>query len=340
MIGPTYRPKKGITEKLQWTLDPRSDYPYGIGIDPDVADGLQRVFQQYDLIWFFRLRAAEVFPNAIWPRSVVDIDDLPTTYEQAALLAAKGPRESFKISRRLFAWKRRERLLGDRFTVLSVCSEEDRQYLCQFSPKASVHVIPNGFTTPARKPKRCLAVPPRIGFIGLFDFLPNRDGISWFIDNCWPSIKSRVPQVKLRLIGEDKGGWLNYFGPDVDRLGWLANTSDEMKTWSAMVVPIRIGAGTRIKIAHGFSEGCPVVSTTFGAYGYGAVDGREIYLADSPSDFANACIRAICDPESASRVSETAWRMFLKQWTWDSIRPRVWLATEECLRKSNIFVGA
>lgn len=339
-ISTSHKPTKGIVEKLRWTMDPNGDYPYGIRVDPGEAERLQGVFQQYDLIWFFRLRAAEAFPNTIWPKSVVDIDDLPTTYEQAALQAANGPGERFTVARRLFTWKRRERLLGDRFTVLSVCSEDDRQYLRQLSPKACVHVIPNGFTKPARKPERCPALPPRLGFIGLFDFLPNRDGILWFIHNCWPSIKREIPDVRLRLIGEDKGGWLNHFGPDIDRLGWLANTSDEMKTWSAMVVPVRIGAGTRIKIAHGFSEKCPVVSTTFGAYGYGAVNGREMYLADSSADFAHACIQTICNPESACRVAEAAWLLFLKQWTWESIRPKVWSATEECLRKSDILARA
>src|SRR5208282_5739789 len=97
-----------------------------------------------------------------------------------------------------------------------------------------------------------------------------------------------------------------------------------------------VGAGTRIKIAHGFSQGCPIVSTTFGAYGYGAVNGREMFLADRPEDFADACIRAISEPDAAARMADAAWRMFLEKWTWESIRPRIWATAEECLQKSSL----
>ena len=80
-------------------------------------------------------------------------------------------------------------------------------------------------------------------------------------------------------------------------------------------------AGTRIKIAHGFSQKCPIVSTSLGAYGYELADGREIYLADSAEAFANACIRTIREPDKAAQMAERAWRQFLEKWTWDSIRP-------------------
>ncbi len=334
------RPKKGLVEKIKWTLDPYADYPHGCGVG---RDGMRRVLDsldKFDLIWFFRLRSPEMFPNANWRRSVVDIDDLPTTYERAALRAGGGPRQRLSAMRRMFSWQRRERLLGNRFTVLTVCSEEDRRYLKKIGVMAPVHVIPNGFERPRGEPVCSPAAPPRIGFIGLFDFFPNRDGIGWFVSQCWPLIKRRAPDARLRLVGQDREGFLKPFGPDIDRLGWLENTSDEIKTWSAMVVPIRVGAGTRVKIAHGFSQRCPIVSTTFGAYGYGAVNGREMYLADSAEAFANACIQAIFEPESAAQMAERAWRQFLEKWTWDSIRPLVWAAAEDCLRRPLANVNA
>jgi glycosyltransferase involved in cell wall biosynthesis len=326
--------RKGMFQKLQWTFDPRSDYPYGSCVDLDIWHRHRNDFEKYDLIWFFKLRAAEMFPNTIWPRSVLDIDDLPTTYESATLQTERGARERLMALRSLFSWRRREALLGKRFTVLSVCSEEDRQYLQALDPVTPIHVIPNGFARPLQRPSRCPSAPPRLGFVGLLDFFPNRDGLQWFVNRCWPSIKRRIPNARFRLIGRDSSGTFDSLHGDIDRLGWLDDTSEEIKTWSVMVVPIRVGAGTRIKIAHGFSQGCPIVSTTFGAYGYGAVNGREMYLADRPEDFADACIRAISEPDAAARMADAAWRMFLEKWTWESIRPRIWATAEECLQKS------
>jgi hypothetical protein len=107
-----------------------------------------------------------------------------------------------------------------------------------------------------------------------------------------------------------------------------------------MVVPLRVGAGTRIKIAHGFSQKCPVVSTTLGAYGYGAVDGEEMRIADSAEAFSAACVQAIREPEKTAQMADRAWRQFLDKWTWEAIRPQVWAAAEDCLReKGAVYSG-
>jgi glycosyltransferase involved in cell wall biosynthesis len=326
----------GLIEKLKWTFNPKADYPNGRGVAGDAMRRVLSTLNTFDLIWFFRLRSADTFPNATWRRSVVDIDDLPSTYEQAALKVGEGARKRLAASRRLYSWRRREKLLGDRFSVLTVCSEDDRQYLRQSGITVPIHVIPNGFEVPHAEQIRHPTAEPRIGFIGLFDFFPNRDGISWFVKKCWPRIKRNLPNTRLRLIGRDSDRFLESFGPDIDRLGWLLNPSEEIKTWSAMVVPIRVGAGTRIKIAQGFSEKCPIVSTTLGARGYGAIDGHEMYLADSHEAFSDACIKAIREPEETARMAERAWRQFLDNWTWDAIRKQVWDAAEDCLRKTNV----
>jgi polysaccharide biosynthesis protein PslH len=327
------QPNTGLIDKVRWTFDPRIDYPHGYGVQRDAMRRVLNSLNQFDLVWFSRLRSSELFPNASWRCSVVDVDDLPSRYERAALQGEGTPLHRLLALRALFTWRRREKLLGDRFTVLTVCSDEDKQYLRLIGVSGPIHVIPNGFDKPRTEPLRSAVVQPRIGFIGLFDFFPNRDGIQWFVKKCWPYIKREVPDARLRLVGQDSDGFLKSFGPDIDRLGWLANPSDEINSWSAMAVPIRVGAGTRIKIAQGFSQRCPIVSTTLGAYGYGAVDGREMYLADSPEAFSNACISVIREPEKAVQMAERAWRQFLEKWTWDAIRPQVWAAAEDCLRR-------
>jgi polysaccharide biosynthesis protein PslH len=334
------RPKKGLMEKAKWTLDPRSDYPNGCGVAAGDADRVLRSVSAFDLIWFNTLRAADMFPNAAWPCSVVDVDDVPSTYERAALETQGGLRERLLAARRVFSWKRREKLLGKRFTVLAVCSQPDRQYLTRMGVKAPIHVIPNGFDIPCAEPVHCPVAPPRIGFIGNFGHFPNREGIIWFADRCWPQIKHDVSEARLRLIGSGSDGPMKPRGPDIDGCGWLANVNDEIQTWSAMIVPVRVGAGTRVKIAQGFSQKCPVVSTSLGAYGYEAVDGQEIYIGDDSREFSNACIKAIREPANASQMAERAWLQFLKRWTWNAVRPPVWEAVEECLGRSGRGVAA
>ena len=327
------RSDKGLARKIRWILDPRIDYPHGCGLDNEaVRCNLSRI-GEFDVVWFFKLRTANMFPYAPWVRSVVDIDDLPSTYQRASLSKMSSLTERFRTLTSLHSWKRRERALGERFTVLSVCSEGDRQYLKSLGVKTPIHVIPNGFEKPVEEPIRSpMAAPPRIGFIGLYDYIANREGVEWFITKCWSRIKREIPNARFRLVGQGSDGALKPCAPDVDALGFVANPNDEIATWAAMIVPIRLGAGTRVKIAYGFGRKCPVISTSLGAYGYDPVDGRELYLADSAVGFANACIKAIRHPERAAQMAERAWKLFLEKWTWDSIEPHIWAATEECMR--------
>jgi glycosyltransferase involved in cell wall biosynthesis len=326
------RPNEGLVEKISWMLNPRRSYPNGCSIASGALRNVVRHIREFDLTWFFQLRSPDAFPNAVWPRSVVDIDNLPSMYERATLESGVGARELLLASRRLVSWRRREKLLGERFDVLAVCGEEDRNYLKRLGIRVPIHVIPNGFSCPATPPVRNPATPPRIGFIGLFGYPPNLEGVRWFVNKCWPHIKHELPTARLRLIGRDSDGALKPSGADIDGLGWLANTSDEISTWSAMVVPLRVGAGTRVKIAHAFSEKCPIISTTLGARGYEAVNGRQMFLADSAGEFSDACIKVIREPGNAAQMAERAWQEFVTKWTWEAIAPRVWSAAEVCLR--------
>jgi glycosyltransferase involved in cell wall biosynthesis len=197
---------------------------------------------------------------------------------------------------------------------------------------APLHVIPNAFAKASSEPVRCPAVPPRVGFIGLLEHFPNRDGIQWFASRCWPKIKREFPNARLRLVGIGSDGPGKPDAVDVDGLGWLADPENEISTWSAMVVPIRIGGGTRVKVAEAFARKCPIVSTPLGAYGYEVRDGHNMFIGDCPESFADACIRTLREPERAAEMADRAWRESLDKWTWDAIRPRVFAAAEDCLR--------
>jgi glycosyltransferase involved in cell wall biosynthesis len=320
-------------DQVKWTIDPRKSFPHGCGVNQEATDYVLRRLPEFDLVWFFKLRSPDMFPNGSWPRSVVDIDDLPSLYERAALRAGGAPGEQLKALRRMVCWRRREKLMSSRFTILSVCSEEDKDYLTHLGASVPIHVLPNGFEMPKAEPIHRPATPPRIGFIGLFDYFPNRDAMEWFAAKCWPDIKRQVPNARMRLIGQGSEVFSRNIGPDVDGLGWLVDPAEEISTWSAMVVPIRVGAGTRVKIAYGYSQKCPIVSTSFGAWGYKAVDGDEMFLADSPEEFSNACVKLIREPETGKKMAERAWQKFLSSWTWESIHPAVWATAEDCLRR-------
>jgi len=323
-----------LLKKLRWILDPRVPYPHGFGVDTHSEAVVSRILQDYHLIWFSKLRTANLFRRWAWPRSIIDVDDVPSTFERSVLQNGGSAGTKLLSAIRLFSWRRRESLLGERFSVIAVCSEADEKYLNLLRVHAPIHVIPNGSEKPLREPVRNPADPPRIGFVGFMDYYPNIEGLQWFLGRCWPAIKRDLPNVKLRLAGKGSDGQQIPKAHDVEGLGWVSTLADEISTWSLMIVPIRLGAGTRGKIAEGFGRKCPIVSTSLGAFGYEVQNGEEVFLADSAEDFSAACIRAIRNPLESEAMAEKAYGKFLLHWTWEAISPQIWAAAENCLRRS------
>ena len=325
------RLNRGLIQRFQWAFDPHFLNVHGCVADAADRERLLNRLSDFDLLWVLNSRTPNILSQWHWPRSVLDLDDLPSTFQRTVWQNGAGLKEKLKAGIQMRLSQRRERCWKDRFSVLSVCSEADRRHL---GGGEHVHVIPNGFERPFQEPRPNPLDPPRIGFIGLYSYLPNLESMKWFVRECWPLVKRQIPDARLRLVGKDTDGSLKPNVPDVDALGYVADAASEIATWSAMIVPVIHGAGTRVKIADAFSRRCPVISTRLGAYGYDVRHGRELLLADAPKDFAAACVSLIRDRADASAMAERAYAAFLEKWTWDAIAPRVWAAAEDALRLS------
>ena len=333
------RPVKVVPEKtfgklahrLRHECDPAymATDPYAIG-EPDRA-ALQELIQQHDLVWVHTIRTAHWFRIYRWPHSVLDVDDLPSRAYESAAQSGSSPVRRLADLRMAWIWRRRERTFQERFDALTVCSEEDQQYL---GGQDRIHVIPNCSHVFAER-RRIAQEIPKIGFIGNCTFLPNEEGVKWFMRDVWPAIKREFPSAQLRLVGRGSEGYLTKLGPDVIGLGWLEDPGDEIASWSVMIVPIKVGAGTRVKVAEGFARKCPVVATTIGAFGYDVCHGEEILLADRAGDFASACLLLLSDSKLGEALSERAYKRFLERWTWDLFENTVNTVIQECLARSN-----
>lgn len=292
------------------------------------APAVRRLFEPGDLIWAFGLKAVACLGlDGRAHRTFLDVDDIPSQ-----LLALERPHLNGRLQRLMYRakvaqWRLRERRLTESYAGIGVCSEADRQYL---GAHPSIHVIPNGFSPPAAEPVRRRGLPHRIGFIGNIRYEPNAQGVNWFIRDVWPRVKAAVPDARLRVVGNGNRK-ITASGPDVDLLGYVDDPTDEIASWSMLVVPIRVGGGTRIKIAEAFSRKCPVVSTPLGAYGHEVVHGRELLLAETAADFADQCLHIIARPEEARQRADAAHAKFMREMTWDVTARRVDAAVRAAL---------
>lgn len=326
-IEPT--PDAGVTERIRRWTNPRFMNVHGC-----VANGLDRAalldrMPEFALIWVLNSRTPNNLRQWRWPRAVLDLDDIPSTFHDSVRRTAPTAGGRWKAALQSRMSQRREALWKGRFDTLCVCSESDRNHL---GGGPQIHVVPNGFARPDKEPVHSPAQPPRIGFIGLLSYMPNLEGVRWFVRDCWPLIRKEIPDARLRLVGKETDGSLKPEGPAIDALGFVADPSAEIATWSAMIIPVRQGAGTRVKVAEAFSRKCPVVSTALGAYGYDVTDGIELCLADKPQAFVDHCVSLAREPKVGDAMAKRAWTRFLQNWTWDAITHKVRAAAEHSLR--------
>lgn len=321
------KPVRGFLQQLRLDIDPRYLNTHdGVVIQEDVAR-VQELARSHDVTWIHTLRSANYFNIFKWERSVLDIDDFYSHFHFTAASRAPTLRRRLSLTRRALQWKRRECDLLNRFDLITVCSDDDAARI----PKQDrVQVIPNGFDDPPPVPRDKESL--RLGFIGRLHYLPNRNGVQWFLDEVWPMIKSTVPEAEFRVVG--KGGdeaWNKISGVHV--LGYVDDTATEIASWAGMVVPFLIGGGTAVKVAEAFARSCPVVSTTVGAFGYDVRHDRELLIADTPDDFAEGCVRLLTSEEDRHRLAAAARAFFASNLNWDALAPRVEAAIQRVLAR-------
>lgn len=314
-----YTDKPSIAHRVRRQLDARFLNIDGVQISPEERDKLNELISRHDMVWVHTAKVANATGIWHWPKSILDIDDISSEFSKTYVANSAGLVEKLRNLNQSILWHRQEHHLHSRFDALCVCSEPDRLKL---PSSDKIFVIPNGFNALDKVPMRRPTVPPRIGFVGLFHYPPNRDGARWFVDNVWPNILGHFPAAQLRLAG-DGGKEVAWNKPNIDALGFVPNIAAEMATWSLMVAPVFAGAGTRVKIADAFSGKCPVVSTRLGAYGYPVRDGRELFIADDPREFLAKCLRILERPAVGEALAENAWKNFGEKGTWNSHAGRI-----------------
>lgn len=146
-------------------------------------------------------------------------------------------------------------------------------------------------------------------YIGTMNWFPNAQGLVWFIDEALPLIREKRPGTGMVIVGSGqpaphlleacKSHNVKFVGFQKDDVAFFHRSK-------VFVVPLWIGAGARVKILTAWAAGIPVVSTTFGAEGLGAVDGNNIRLADDPAAFAEAVLGLLGDPGERERISRNA----------------------------------
>jgi glycosyltransferase involved in cell wall biosynthesis len=129
--------------------------------------------------------------------------------------------------------------------------------------------------------------PLSLSFIGSLDWMPNQDGLRWFLEAVWkPLLVSAFPELTFHIAGRTAPRWLRELRMErVHFHGEVPSAPDFLNQHSIMVVPLLSGGGMRAKILEGMAVGKVVLSTRIGMEGIEARHAEECLLADAPEDF-------------------------------------------------------
>jgi glycosyltransferase involved in cell wall biosynthesis len=149
------------------------------------------------------------------------------------------------------------------------------------------------------------AEPYTIGFFGSFDWEANIDAVFYFVEEILPLIRQQLPQVRFVVAGRAAPNRIRNLGSQgsIEFVGEVDNMFSVVQRLTMIAVPLRVGAGTRLKILEAMAWGKPIVATSVGVEGIEYIAGEEIILADTADSFAEATAALLNDPASQYRLA-------------------------------------
>lgn len=219
----------------------------------------------------------------------------------------------------------------------------DSAIIGERAPRVTVLEVPNGVAVVPRAPD----APARHGapcilFVGTLNYLPNEDGLVWFLDLVLPRIHARVSGVSMMIVGHRPTRRIQArLSPGIELHQSPKSLADFYRRATVSVAPLRAGSGSRHKILEALAYGVPVVTTRIGAEGLALDAGSHYVRADSPEEFASGVVGALTDPQHGSAQTRRALPVILERYSWEVIgrRASVGLAALARSRRPPAFSG-
>ena len=160
---------------------------------------------------------------------------------------------------------------------------------------------------------------------------PNTDGVIYFIKEVLPRIRAAHPDVHLNVVGMNPPESIKSLAnSQIEVTDVVEDPRPYFDSATVVVVPLRVGGGTRFKIVEAMAKGKAIVSTRVGAEGIEAEHGKEFLLADNAETFAREVRRLLSDPEFAKRLGRAGRQLAEQRYGWDTAVRRL----EKFLRRA------
>lgn len=190
---------------------------------------------------------------------------------------------------------------------IACITKEDAAWFKKQNLNKPVEVFPFGIDQSTMTTNPAITDHPSVFHIGSMDWLPNTEGIKWFLENAWTKISVQHPGLKLYLAGRNMPGWLKELKiKNVIIEGEVVDAYAFINSKSMMIVPLLSGGGMRVKIIEGMALGKTIISTAIGAEGIEYTNNKNILIADTATAFAETIDKCITDKNFFDTVGNNA----------------------------------
>jgi glycosyltransferase involved in cell wall biosynthesis len=312
-----------------------SPLPYSVATHTSAA--LRRAIQGLAARPLFDLWHCEWTPYAHVLRAVQGAPWLVVAHNVESLIWQRyretetHPLKRWYIGRQWRKFARFERwALSAAQRAVAVSSEDATRMRVDFGAKR-VAIVENGVDTSYFQRTGEDRVPGQMVFLGSLDWRPNLDAVRLLLERIFPEVRKREPAARLCVVGRHPPEWLyreTILRPGVELHADLPDVRPFLTQSSVMVVPLRIGGGSRLKILEALACGLPVVSTRVGAEGLCLTPGEHLEVVDGVEQMAEALVRCLRDPNRACAMAEAGRRVVSQRYDWQALADkleRVWL---------------
>ncbi|RYD77481.1 MAG: glycosyltransferase [Sphingobacteriales bacterium] len=204
----------------------------------------------------------------------------------------------------------------NKFDAIVPITEHDAQTFRELGCKIPIHVSPTGLDLDEYKIEKAATEFPSVFHLGALDWMPNIQGLDWFIQQVWPKIHTKYPEIKFYIAGRHMPSSFKMLQvAGVEIVGEVDNAKVFMNSKAIMVVPLLSGSGMRIKIIEGMALAITIVSTSIGAEGIEVENGINILIANDADDFADAVLRCINDRNFCENLGENAQKLVEEEYS-------------------------
>jgi len=295
------------------------------------------IHERIDLIHVDLLAMTQYVDPQMNIPAIVDVHDSQTLLYRRMLTVERGWRKRLSAYLGLITAKRLEGTLGRTFDLIVTNSTVDEQVIRELSTEPKTLTITNGVDMEYFAPDSTLPEADKIVFTGVMGYAPNEDAALYFVEDIFPLVKAKCPQVQFWIVGSGPSERVKALTgiSGIHVTGKVEDVRPYVRSATVFVCPLRVGSGVKNKILAAMAMQKATVATSMSIDGLDLADDREVLLADEPQAFAEKVVRLLTDQKAAQQLGGNGLARVQGQHSWAAMGNALETAIQSVMASRN-----